>query len=63
MPAPAMCRLLRESAGLSQDDIARVVGADRSSISRWERGRRKPSRRIASRYVAVIARLLNEASR
>ena len=36
-------RVLRVAAGLSQTDVALVVGVDRATISRWETGDREPA--------------------
>lgn len=36
-------RVFRESAGLSQSDLGRIIGASKHSISRWENGRRAPT--------------------
>lgn len=33
----------RERAGLSQSAVARAVGVDHSTVSRWESGSRTPS--------------------
>lgn len=35
-------RALRETAGLSQGDVARWVGVDPAQVSRWESGQQKP---------------------
>jgi transcriptional regulator with XRE-family HTH domain len=40
LPAPAIRRALRESAGLSQQDVADVCGVTRAAVSRWESGER-----------------------
>ena len=33
---------LRKKMGLKQDDVARLMDVDPLTISRWERGERKP---------------------
>lgn len=33
---------LREELGLSQSDVARALGVNQSSVSRWEAGRARP---------------------
>lgn len=33
----------RVAAGLSQDDVATVLGVDRSAVAQWETGRAKPT--------------------
>lgn len=32
----------REREGLSQDDLAKLIGVSRETITRWENGARKP---------------------
>ena len=57
-------RLAREQAGLSQGQIAKMLGLHRPSISEMEAGRRKVSAeelaRIAEIYGVSTAWLLNE---
>ena len=36
-------RKAREDAGLSQGDLGKRIGASRSSVSQWERGKAYPS--------------------
>jgi transcriptional regulator with XRE-family HTH domain len=37
-----MIKEIRESAGLSQEKMARLTGVSQSQISRWESGSRSP---------------------
>jgi transcriptional regulator with XRE-family HTH domain len=60
LPGPAVRRHLRTQIGLSQSDIADLLGLNRSSVSRYERGR-QPAPRIAGRYAVVLNRLAREA--
>lgn len=39
----ARLKIIRETRGLSQSDLARKIGGDASAISHFEGGRRKPS--------------------
>jgi transcriptional regulator with XRE-family HTH domain len=57
LPEPTLRRYLRERAGLSQDAVARAVGVEVSTISRWERGTREP------RYGAALAAYLDVLDR
>jgi transcriptional regulator with XRE-family HTH domain len=57
LPPPAVCRLLRESAHLSQEDIATAVGVSRQAIYNYEHGRRRPRGDRLTAYVAVIRAL------
>jgi DNA-binding transcriptional regulator YiaG len=62
LPPRVVCRQLREQAGLSQDDIARVLGTTRVAVALWELGRRTPRPAMAVRYLAVLNRLATEAT-
>jgi DNA-binding transcriptional regulator YiaG len=41
-PSPGWVRTLREALGLTQATLARRIGVDRLSVSRWECGRGRP---------------------
>lgn len=60
LPEPRIRRVLRERAGLSQGDLADVLGVDRAAISRYESGNRSPRPAIAERYLDVLDRLAAE---
>ena len=47
-------RLLRERAGLSQEDLALQAGLDRTYVSGIERGRRNPSLKSMQRLAAEL---------
>ncbi|HHV78419.1 MAG TPA: helix-turn-helix transcriptional regulator [Firmicutes bacterium] len=34
---------LRQRSGLRQDDLAKVLGVERSTVANWERGAKQPS--------------------
>jgi transcriptional regulator with XRE-family HTH domain len=55
LPPPALRRLLRERAGLSQAALARALGVHRAVLSRWETGERTP--RDGRGYLDALARL------
>jgi transcriptional regulator with XRE-family HTH domain len=57
VPGPEVRRLLRESAGVSQAALARTLGVDRASISRWESGDRFPGPDLIPRYLEALDRL------
>ena len=59
LPEPAERRSLRESAGLSQQEIADAVGVTRAAVSHWETGTRSPRGEVRDRYVSAI-RVLRE---
>jgi transcriptional regulator with XRE-family HTH domain len=58
LPEPALRRLLRERAGLSQQQVADALGVSRPAVTRWENGIREPrgtTRRLA--YLSLLDRL------
>ena len=62
LPAPPLRRLLRERAGLSQQDIADVIGVSRPAVTRWESGLRLPRTAARARYAELLERLREEVS-
>jgi transcriptional regulator with XRE-family HTH domain len=48
----------RRTCGLTQAELAELVGVDVSTIHRWETGRRVPTARSRSKLVAVLQALL-----
>jgi transcriptional regulator with XRE-family HTH domain len=44
-------RAIREEAGLSLRELARIVKVDAATLSRWERGDVRPHRSGATRWV------------
>jgi transcriptional regulator with XRE-family HTH domain len=63
LPDPALRRLLRERAGLTQGQLASAVGVSRPSVTRWESGIRSPRAPARARYVEVLERLAAEGER
>jgi transcriptional regulator with XRE-family HTH domain len=57
LPAPALRRAIRQDAGLSQQDIAEVVGVTRESVSRWETGNRRPVGGHLEAYAELLRKL------
>jgi DNA-binding transcriptional regulator YiaG len=57
LPDPAVRRLLRERAGLSQDEVASVLGVSRPAVTRWETGKRTPRGLMLTQYVELLDRL------
>jgi DNA-binding transcriptional regulator YiaG len=57
LPDPQEQLRLRNGAGLSQRDLASLMGVTRVSVSYWERGRNEPSGENRTRYVAVMDEL------
>ena len=52
-------RRLRKQLRLSQDDVADWVGVNRSSVSHWERGRR----RLSADHTRLVAQVITELER
>ncbi len=61
LPTPATRRLMRERAGITQTDLARVLGVDRATVSRWESGDRQPEAAFLPAYLAALDRLAKES--
>lgn len=57
LPDTATRRLIRESAGVSQDELAEALGVTRPTLTRWESGKRRPRGAAADRYAAALNRL------
>lgn len=57
LPGPAVRRELREAAGLTQRDVALVIGVDEATVSRWETGAREPRGQRREGYSALLKRL------
>lgn len=61
LPPPAERRRLRKAAGLSQSELARIVGVSTAAIGHYETGlRNTPKGERLDRYVAAL-RALREA--
>lgn len=54
LPAPAVCRAIRESAGVSVRELAVLLDVTPTCVSYWELGRRKPKSDHLVRYVAAL---------
>ena len=63
LPEPAIRRMIRERAEISQADLARAVGVGRATVARWEAGTRTPGRRVLGRYLEVLNQLVGDANR
>lgn len=53
----ALARLVRNRAGLTQAELADVLGVDRSAVSRWESGARTPRSAVLARYMDLLDRI------
>lgn len=57
MIASGEAREIREKAGLSQAELARLLDVDDSTVGAWERGNWFPSQTSSRRYLAVLREL------
>jgi len=55
LPPPAVCRRLRQEAGLPLHHVAVALGAEPSTIATWERGLSRPRVQSANEWRKVIA--------
>lgn len=62
LPPPTLRRAIRESAGVSQQDVAAALGCHRETVSRWETGERSPNGELLAAYVRLLAELRESAS-
>lgn len=53
-------RRLRESVGLTQDELAHRVGIERSYLSHVERGKKNPPPEIMFTVLEALARLVHK---
>ena len=58
--SPPLCRALRLNAGVTQEEIAIVVGVSRPAVSRWESGARHPRGEQLDRYLDALDALLTD---
>jgi predicted transcriptional regulator len=60
LPPPPLRRLLREQAGLTQLEVAFVLGVGRPAVTRYESGARSPRGDVRLGYVDLLERLAGE---
>ena len=60
LPPPAIRRHIRESAGVSQRQLAAELGVNASQVNRWEHGGRTPRGRNALAYARALERMTRE---
>jgi DNA-binding transcriptional regulator YiaG len=63
LPEPAIRRLLRERANVTQYALAGYLGVTQPTLSRWESGEWLPRGEMLNRYVDVLEELAAEAVR
>lgn len=55
-------KIARERAGVTQAEMADVLGVSRPAISMWEAGKRQPGTRLALAYGRALAALGQRAA-
>ncbi|WP_203654633.1 helix-turn-helix domain-containing protein [Demequina activiva] len=63
LPTPSVSRAIRQSCGLSQARVALELGVSRMTVSRWERGARRPRGLRLVAYTALLSDLAAAAKR
>lgn len=54
LPPPDQRKAIRVAYGVSQGDVASVLGVSRLTVSMWERGQTEPKTEHAERYAALL---------
>lgn len=54
LPSPAVRARLRQAAGLTQSDVAEVLGVHRIQVLRWEAGMAEPRRPNRLAYARLL---------
>lgn len=62
LPSPAVAKMIRIEAGVSQERLAREVGVHRMTIQRWENGTRTPRASKRVLYAELLEQLRREVS-
>jgi DNA-binding transcriptional regulator YiaG len=57
LPAPARRRSIRESAGISQREMAEALDVHAMTLNRWERGVVRPRGMKAAAYLRLLEQL------
>ena len=57
LPSPQTRRSLRAAAELTLTDMAEILGVSKSSVSRWERGLRRPRSPVRQSYIRLLRHL------
>ncbi|MEV5792686.1 helix-turn-helix transcriptional regulator [Streptomyces sp. NPDC052192] len=54
LPEPAQRVALRKRAGLTQKELAEILGVDRTAVAHWEAGRRNPDGKRLESYIEAL---------
>jgi DNA-binding transcriptional regulator YiaG len=60
LPAPSMCRAIREASGTSREQLGRAIGVTGQAVAFWEAGTRKPRPLHLERYADLLRQLQAE---
>ena len=60
LPSPALAKVIRESAGISQARLAEALGVHRVTVARWEAGTRVPRGELRRAYMDLLLELQRE---
>ncbi len=63
LTANGRAREIRERSRLSLAEMAAACGVDEGTLSRWERGQRRPRSPVALRYLALLDALDRDTGR
>lgn len=58
LPAPAVRRAIRHQAGLTEQQLASVLGVSRVAVARWELGTREPRGALRRKYAEALSALM-----
>ena len=61
-PTPAFLVTLRETLDLTQEEFGEAVGVDKMTVSRWERGDRRPNAANAQRIAALRSEYIKQGA-
>lgn len=62
LPSPSAARLIRISAGVSQERLAQELDVHRMTVNRWETGERTPRGHHRVRYAELLEALRQEVA-
>lgn len=60
LPPPDRRRAIRTAYGVSQEDMATVLGVSRLTVSMWERGQTEPKPEHAEKYANLLNQMTEE---